>query len=149
MAPTPSATEPAATAATRTLGTARPAAEPAMTPSTGCRTPVDPGHAEGHCPEPGSGLFILIAHAQRSGSTRHAATPDHQATMRAMARRPAQQPTLDDTRVAHLPTVRCTDCKRSLTDPISRSRRLGPECDPDRQGSHPRHHVDQDPIPGV
>jgi hypothetical protein len=69
--------------------------------------------------------------------------------MRPMARRPAQQPTLDDTRVARLPVIRCDDCKRTLTDPVSRMRRLGPECDPDRRNGHERHEVDQEPLPGT
>jgi hypothetical protein len=46
--------------------------------------------------------------------------------------------------------VWCQDCGAELTDPVSRRRRLGPECDPDpRTGDGGRHDVDQDPIPGL
>ncbi|WP_228981328.1 DUF6011 domain-containing protein [Streptomyces sp. DH12] len=45
--------------------------------------------------------------------------------------------------------VRCRKCRRELTDPESRRRRLGPECDPDARITHDRHHVDQEPIPGL
>jgi hypothetical protein len=42
------------------------------------------------------------------------------------------------------------NCGVELTDPISRQRRLGPEHDSERRsGHHPRHDVDQDPIPGT
>ena len=45
--------------------------------------------------------------------------------------------------------VWCKDCGRELTDDISRQRRLGPECDPDPRTGYTRHHVDQEPIPGM
>ncbi|WP_037805008.1 DUF6011 domain-containing protein [Streptomyces sp. NRRL F-5135] len=45
--------------------------------------------------------------------------------------------------------VWCQECGRELTDPESRRRRLGPECDPDTRTSHTRHDADQDPIPGL
>ncbi|MFD8777495.1 DUF6011 domain-containing protein [Streptomyces sp. NPDC059916] len=45
--------------------------------------------------------------------------------------------------------VYCRRCKRELTDPDSRARRLGPECDPETRGGHERRDVDQDAIPGL
>ncbi|NUS82762.1 MAG: hypothetical protein HOY75_08410 [Streptomyces sp.] len=48
--------------------------------------------------------------------------------------------------------VWCTGvgCGRELTDPVSRARRKGPECDPEpRTGNGRQHDVDQDPIPGM
>ncbi|MFF9632922.1 DUF6011 domain-containing protein [Streptomyces fradiae] len=61
---------------------------------------------------------------------------------------PEQQPLTD--RPPGLPArVWCRKCKRELTDPESRRRRLGPECDPDTRIPHDRHHADQDPIPGL
>lgn len=45
--------------------------------------------------------------------------------------------------------VWCKECGRELSDPISRQRRLGAECDPDQRIGHDRHDVDQDPIPGL
>jgi hypothetical protein len=41
-------------------------------------------------------------------------------------------------------------CGRELTDPVSRQRRLGPECDPEpRHGSRARFDIEQDAIPGL
>lgn len=60
-----------------------------------------------------------------------------------------RQPALDDTAVPRAPRITCDECKRELTDPVSRMRRLGPECDPERRGGYERHEVDQDPIPGT
>jgi hypothetical protein len=40
-------------------------------------------------------------------------------------------------------------CGRELTDELSRSRRLGPECDPDTRAGHQRRDADQEPIPGL
>ncbi len=40
-------------------------------------------------------------------------------------------------------------CGRELTDPDSRRRGYGPECDPDQRGGHDRRDIDQDPIPGL
>jgi hypothetical protein len=45
--------------------------------------------------------------------------------------------------------VWCRECGRELTDPISRSRQLGAECDPEPRTGYDRHDVDQDPIPGL
>jgi hypothetical protein len=45
--------------------------------------------------------------------------------------------------------VWCKECGRPLTDPVSRQRQLGAECDPDQRTGHDRHDVDQDPIPGL
>ncbi|MFE9812381.1 DUF6011 domain-containing protein [Streptomyces sp. NPDC005548] len=46
--------------------------------------------------------------------------------------------------------VWCRECHKELSDPVSRSRRLGPECDPEpRTAGGGRHEVDQDPIPGL
>jgi hypothetical protein len=66
-----------------------------------------------------------------------------------MAPGSAAQPTLDNTTVPRLPTRRCRDCKRELTDPVSRLRQLGPECDPDRRNGYARHEVEQEPLPGT
>ncbi|MFE6126706.1 DUF6011 domain-containing protein [Streptomyces sp. NPDC056437] len=68
-----------------------------------------------------------------------------------MATRPARQiPLADTSNGPRQPTIRCTDCRRKLSDPVSRLRRLGPECDPERRsGTTPRHQVDQDPLPGT
>ncbi|MFD5899059.1 DUF6011 domain-containing protein [Streptomyces sp. NPDC060366] len=66
-----------------------------------------------------------------------------------MSRSRAHQEPLADVTAPRPPTIRCRTCKRPLTDAISRSRRLGPECDPDRQGAHQRHDIDQDPLPGT
>jgi len=41
------------------------------------------------------------------------------------------------------------ECGRELTDPVSRQRRLGAECDPEPRTGYDRHDVDQDPIPGL
>lgn len=43
----------------------------------------------------------------------------------------------------------CRDCGRELSDPVSRQRRLGAECDPEPRGGYDQHQVDQDPIPGL
>jgi hypothetical protein len=43
----------------------------------------------------------------------------------------------------------CRTCGRELTDDVSRSRQLGPECDPEPRSGYGRHDVDQDPIPGL
>ncbi|WP_030188217.1 DUF6011 domain-containing protein [Streptomyces violaceorubidus] len=43
----------------------------------------------------------------------------------------------------------CRECHRELTDEVSRSRRLGPECDPEPRHGYDRHDVDQEPIPGL
>lgn len=48
-----------------------------------------------------------------------------------------------------LPRRRWCRCGRPLTDPVSRMRGLGRECDPDRRTPDPQHHVDQDPLPGT
>ena len=41
-------------------------------------------------------------------------------------------------------------CRRELTDPESRQRGYGPDCDPDNRTPAAReHHVDQDPLPGT
>lgn len=40
-------------------------------------------------------------------------------------------------------------CGRELTDPISRMRQLGAECDPEPRTGHHRFDVDQDPLPGM
>jgi hypothetical protein len=45
--------------------------------------------------------------------------------------------------------VWCRECKKELTDPVSRSRRLGPECDPEPRTGYDRYDIDQDPIPGL
>ncbi|WUD72106.1 DUF6011 domain-containing protein [Streptomyces sp. NBC_00510] len=45
--------------------------------------------------------------------------------------------------------VWCRECHRPLTDRESRRRRLGPECDPDRDPPARTHDVDQDPLPGT
>lgn len=45
--------------------------------------------------------------------------------------------------------VWCRECHKELTDPVSRQRRLGPECDPEPRTGYDRHNVDQDPIPGL
>jgi hypothetical protein len=45
--------------------------------------------------------------------------------------------------------VWCNECGAELKDPVSRSRRLGPECDPEPRNSYERHDVDQEPIPGL
>jgi hypothetical protein len=43
----------------------------------------------------------------------------------------------------------CSECKVELKDPISRSRRMGPECDPEPRHTSPRFDIDQDAIPGL
>ncbi|MGW6569707.1 DUF6011 domain-containing protein [Streptomyces sp. NPDC054975] len=61
-----------------------------------------------------------------------------------------QQEPLTDIPVPRLPRRWCRKCGAALRDPVSRSRLLGPECDPERRTSHHRRHdVDQDPIPGL
>lgn len=40
-------------------------------------------------------------------------------------------------------------CGRELTDPVSRLRQLGPECDPEPRTGHDRFDVDQEPLPGM
>lgn len=51
---------------------------------------------------------------------------------------------------AGLPSrVYCQRCGRELTDPESRARRYGSECDPETRGGHQRRDVDQEPIPGL
>jgi hypothetical protein len=40
-------------------------------------------------------------------------------------------------------------CGRELTDPVSRLRRLGPECDPEPRHESARFAIDQDTIPGL
>jgi hypothetical protein len=45
--------------------------------------------------------------------------------------------------------VWCRGCRRELTDPESRTRGWGRECDPDQRTRHQEHDVDQDPIPGL
>ncbi|MBC9715786.1 hypothetical protein H9Y04_24905 [Streptomyces sp. TRM66268-LWL] len=40
-------------------------------------------------------------------------------------------------------------CRRELTDPQSRARGYGPECDPDTRNGHARRDIDQDPLPGL
>lgn len=41
-------------------------------------------------------------------------------------------------------------CGRELSDPVSRMRGYGPECDPERRtGAGREHDVDQDPLPGL
>ncbi|MFD9004494.1 DUF6011 domain-containing protein [Streptomyces sp. NPDC059582] len=45
--------------------------------------------------------------------------------------------------------VWCRGCRRELTDPISRMRGWGEECDPDPRRRSPRFTVDQDAIPGL
>lgn len=43
----------------------------------------------------------------------------------------------------------CKRCHQPLTDPVSRMRGLGKDCDPDRRSAGPDHQVDQDTIPGL
>ncbi|RSN55589.1 hypothetical protein DMH12_15330 [Streptomyces sp. WAC 04229] len=43
----------------------------------------------------------------------------------------------------------CRTCGRELSDETSRSRRLGPECDPEPRHGYGRYDVDQEPIPGL
>ncbi|CAL9669011.1 hypothetical protein SUDANB145_07314 (plasmid) [Streptomyces sp. enrichment culture] len=45
--------------------------------------------------------------------------------------------------------VWCRRCGRELTDPVSKLRGWGSDCDPDQRIRHDRHDVDQDPIPGL
>ncbi|MFJ7297571.1 DUF6011 domain-containing protein [Streptomyces collinus] len=46
--------------------------------------------------------------------------------------------------------VWCRGCRRELTDPESRLRGWGEECDPEpRRGSRARFDIDQDAIPGL
>ncbi|WP_107065247.1 DUF6011 domain-containing protein [Streptomyces scabiei] len=40
-------------------------------------------------------------------------------------------------------------CGRELTDPVSRMRRLGRECDPEPRHASARFDIDQDAIPGL
>jgi hypothetical protein len=41
-------------------------------------------------------------------------------------------------------------CGRELTDPVSRMRGYGPECDPEhRTGASREHVIDQEPLPGM
>lgn len=40
-------------------------------------------------------------------------------------------------------------CGRELHDPVSRLRRLGPECDPDPRHETARFDIDQEPLPGL
>ncbi|MEU9578790.1 DUF6011 domain-containing protein [Streptomyces chilikensis] len=40
-------------------------------------------------------------------------------------------------------------CRRELTDPVSRLRGWGPECDREYRMAHQRRDVDQDPLPGM
>lgn len=70
--------------------------------------------------------------------------------METMKHRPKRQPALVGTFDLKRVRITCTTCRRELTDPVSRLRRLGPECDPEpRNGQGPDHHVDQDPLPGT
>ncbi|MFF5933345.1 hypothetical protein [Streptomyces sp. NPDC012508] len=66
-----------------------------------------------------------------------------------MAQQPAQQEPLIGTSVSRLPRRLCRKCGAALRDPVSRSRLLGPECDPERRTGHRRHDVDQEPLPGL
>ncbi|MEU9998045.1 hypothetical protein [Streptomyces sp. NPDC050848] len=66
-----------------------------------------------------------------------------------MAQQSAQQDPLTATPVPRLPRRWCRKCGAALRDPVSRSRLLGPECDPERRTGHRRHDVDQDPLPGL
>lgn len=67
-----------------------------------------------------------------------------------MRHRPKRQPALVGTAGLARVKIVCTECKRELTDKVSRARRKGPECDPEpRNGQGPDHHVDQDPLPGT
>lgn len=71
--------------------------------------------------------------------------------MRAMARRPRNQTAIlvDDPATGYRRRY-CRACHVELTDPVSRLRELGAECDPERRTSRRRdHHVDQDAIPGT
>ncbi|MEZ7005643.1 DUF6011 domain-containing protein [Streptomyces sp. AD55] len=45
--------------------------------------------------------------------------------------------------------VWCRGCRRPLTDPESRTRGWGAECDPEPRTGHDPRDVDQDPIPGL
>lgn len=45
--------------------------------------------------------------------------------------------------------VWCKECGRELSDPISRSRQRGAECDPEPRNGYDQHDVGQDPIPGL
>jgi hypothetical protein len=40
-------------------------------------------------------------------------------------------------------------CGRELTDPVSRLRKLGPECDPEPRYASASFDIDQDAIPGL
>ncbi|MER6844876.1 DUF6011 domain-containing protein [Streptomyces platensis] len=65
-----------------------------------------------------------------------------------MTSRP-QQSALPDTLVGGRDPIYCTICRRELHDPVSRARRMGPECDPLNQPRTRDHDVDQDTIPGT
>ncbi|MDX2998141.1 DUF6011 domain-containing protein [Streptomyces scabiei] len=60
-----------------------------------------------------------------------------------------QQEALTETPPGARRRVWCRRCHRELTDPESRRRQLGAECDPDARTGQDRHDVDQDPIPGL
>lgn len=64
-----------------------------------------------------------------------------------MSSRPTQD-ALPDT-VGGRTRIYCRGCRRELTDPASRTRRYGPECDPLNQPQRHNHDIDQDPIPGT
>ncbi|MFH8813105.1 DUF6011 domain-containing protein [Streptomyces hygroscopicus] len=69
-----------------------------------------------------------------------------------MTSRPARQAPLLGLPEQGRPPVYCRNpqCRRELTDPASRLRGYGPECDPDNRTVPAReHHVDQDPLPGT
>jgi hypothetical protein len=63
---------------------------------------------------------------------------------------PGQQLPLADEPVPGRLAVRvtCRRCHRPLHDPESRARRLGPDCDHQRERTA-RHDVDQDTLPGL
>lgn len=63
-----------------------------------------------------------------------------------MSPQPSQQALDID---AGRPERRWCRCGRPLTDPVSRLRGLGPECDPERRSATPQHDIDQDTIPGT
>nr|WP_078510685.1 DUF6011 domain-containing protein [Streptomyces himastatinicus] len=67
-----------------------------------------------------------------------------------MTSRPARQAPLLGLPEQGRRPVYCRRCGRELSDPASRLRRYGPECDPDNHpGPTARHDVDQDPLPGT
>ncbi|MFF9787226.1 DUF6011 domain-containing protein [Streptomyces nigrescens] len=65
-----------------------------------------------------------------------------------MTSRP-QQPALLDTSVGGQHRITCQGCRRPLTDPESRARGWGRECDPLLKNQHRNTGVDQDTIPGT